>query len=184
MLKMLNKMFDILLEESISFMQKNYLEVCNSDFRKHPSTYLKACILFEQYALQRIDVDFNSKMVRMAGSTMIYDFDIYKRIAPIDACYSIKNGESSICRLIMTFNRINIKKFKPFNVENKKLIVRGKFDVAVNLDEITKMEPNDVVKSVLDGGEEKMKELLIIINNKIVQFNKKLFKSAQLICDN
>ena len=181
---MLNRIFDILLEESISFMQQTYLEVYNSDFRKHPSTYLKARILFEQYALQRIDIDFKSKMVRMTGSAMIYDFDINKRIVPIDACYSIKNGESSICRLIMTFNRINAKQFKPFNVEHEKLIIRGKFDVAVNFDEVTKMEPNDVVKSVLDGGEEKMKELLIIINNEIVQFNKKLFKSAQLICEN
>lgn len=179
---MLNKMFDILLEESISFMQKNYLEVCNSDFRKHPNAYVKACILSEQYSLRIIDIDFKSKMVRMTGSAMIYDFDINKRIAPIDACYSIKNGESSICRLIMTFNRINVKKFKPFSVENKKLIIRGRFDVEVNLDEITKIGPNDVVESVLNGGEQKMKELLIIINKKIVEFNKRLFKSAQAIC--
>ena len=180
---MLDKIFDFLLKEHTEFMQETYLNSCNADFRKHPDSYIKACILFEQYALQPISIDFNKKGIMVTGSTMIRDFETRTNYAPIEVFYKIIGGTASITKLIMAYNIIATGR-KVFSIENDILVIKGNINHWIDIKGIEKLEFNDVIASSIDGGEEKIKDLVNELNQRIAIYNKMLFSNSCIICSN
>lgn len=179
---MIDKLFDFLLEEYTQFMRVTYLNLCNMAFRKHPDSYVKACILFEQYALQHISLDFDKKGIRVTGLSLTKDFKTKTHYAPIEVFYKISSGSSSIAKLIMAYNRISGSRHI-FSIENDLLIIKGNINQWIDIEEIGKLEVNDVLDSSVNGGEDKLKELIVQLNRNIIEYNEALLKNAIMICD-
>ena len=178
---MLDQLFKLILDEHTLFMQETYFHTSNADFRKHPDSYIKACILFEQYALQLISIDYSKKGIRVTGSSMIRDFETKTNYAPVEAYYKIISGSDSIAKLIMAYNRTT-KSRKIFSLENDMLIIKGNINHWVDLKQVWSIKENDIVASSIDGGEEKLKETINDLNRYIADYNKQLFDKARLIC--
>ena len=114
-------------------------------------------------------------------SVVIGNFETKTDYAPVEAFYKILSGSDSIVKLVMAYNRITEGR-KIFSVENDMVIIKGNINHWIDLKEIGTLDENDVVSSSVDGGEEKLKELVDELNRHIVEYNEKLFDRAFAIC--
>ena len=179
---MLDNIFRFLLDKNTKYMQETYIQFCNAEFRRHPDSYIKACVLFEQYALQIISIVFDKKGIRVTGLSIIKNLETKTNYAPVEVYYKVVNGSHSIAKLILAYNR-TINKRKIFSLENDMLIIKGNTNHWIDVQELTNLNENEIVASLLDGGEERLKELVEEINRRIIDYNKKLFDRTQIICN-
>ena len=180
---MIKELFNLLLEEHTQFMEEIYLHASNTKFRKYPDNNIKAYVLFKQYAFEPISIDFDKKGTRTMCVFINKDFGTKVNCGPVEVFYKVISGLNSIISLIIAYNRINDGQ-SLFSVDKDMVIVKGNINHWFDFNSISNLQTNDIVSTSIDGGEEKLKEIVKELNKSIVDYNKKLLNHAHLICSN
>lgn len=167
-----------LLKTKKSFIEQTYNHPINKDFRDCKDCSYKTSALFKLYRLEKIDIDFIHKGILPVNCV---PEDLY--INSIKVFYKINSGAKTLYDFICTMYSLDKYSGPFFNIENDCLVISNSY-VLFNSHNIEKLDPKEVVDKFIDGGEEKIKQIVEEINDSIDGMNKQLLDYSNLIASN
>lgn len=167
------------LENNIkSFVNQTYFHSSNIEFRKYPYCREKVFNLASLYLLDKIEIDFSSIKNNLTNVN-----DSSKSIVcPVKIFFNINTGSATIQNLICVYNVFENKDGLIFNIENNTIVVYSLINFCI----VSKdsLDSYELLKRIIPGGIECIKEIVNEINSNIEGFNKKIFAFSDTLCKN